>query len=330
MASAAKIVTALVVLDSRPLKPDGAGPTVVISSEDYRNYIDFGTSDARTVAVFPGETWTQRELLEAMILGSSNNHAETLARWAFGSAEGYLDAAGRWLHTNGLTGTDVVDATGLSDASAGTATDLAHLAGLASTNPIISDILANPASALTSRRGVNNTTSYLPEEGVTGISRSYTDAAGVCFLFSARIGDGDDAFTFSGAFIGEPDHDTLETDVLALMGSAREGVHDQPILAEGDPYALLETAWGERTAAVVGVTKSQVGWQTGARDDVQVAVEDIRTGRAGKPVGRVATTIDGETVSAPLVLEKTIRDPGPGWRLLNPVPLISALVESSR
>jgi len=35
----------------------------------------------------------------------------------------------------------------------------------------------------------------------------------------------------------------------------------------------------------------------------------------------------GEAVTSPLVLDATISAPGPGWRLLNPVPMISALLE---
>src|SRR5680860_1404463 len=117
MASAAKIVTALVVLDAKPLTAKEPGPKLTISAADYQDYIDYSASFARTVVVFPGESWTERELLESLILGSSNNHADTLARWAYGSAPKFLDAASAWLATNGLGSTTMACLLYTSDAA---------------------------------------------------------------------------------------------------------------------------------------------------------------------------------------------------------------------
>lgn len=330
MASIAKIVTALVVLEAKPLDVGRTGPTVAITTADYQDYIDYANADARTVVVFPGENWTERELLQAMILGSSNNHADTLARWAFGSVDAYLEAANTWLAKNGLPATHVVDATGLHDASVGTATDLAHLAGIAAAHPVIAELLANPSDALVGQRGVDNTTAYLPEEGITGISRSYTDAAGVCFLFTAQVGTGESAFTFSGAFINEPDYNILTTDLTALMESARAGVSELPILTQGDAYATFEAPWGDTASGIVGVSRTRVGWQAAIPGAATVTLDTFSTGRAGKAVGRVSIEAAGDNVSAPLVLNRAINDPGPGWRLLNPFPMIAALVESGK
>ena len=326
MASAAKIITALVVLDAKPLAAGEPGPAYSLVTADYQDYLDYTAQDARTVIVFPGESWTEREMLQAMILGSSNNHADTLARWAFGSVDAYLTAANAWLAANGMPDTTVADANGLLDGSAGTGTDLARVAGLAATNPVIADIIAQPASALVGQRGVKNTTDYLPEEGITGISRSYTDSGGVCFLFTATVAAGDKAFTFAGAFLGEPDYDTLTADLTALMASARAGVTELPVLTEGDAYATLMTAWGDSSDAVVATPKTRFGWQAVAPTDAAVTLDDVTTGRAGNKIGRVAVDAFGESVSSTLELDSSLTDPGPGWRLLHPIPMISALV----
>lgn len=328
MASAAKLVTALVVLEEKPLEVGSAGPSVAITAVDYQDYIDYTNENARSVTVFPGEMWTERELLQALLLGSSNNHADLLARWAFGSVESYVQAANDWLRSNGMKATTVADATGLLDASAGTAPDLARLAAIAATNPAISELLSDPASALVGRRGVENTTEYLPEEGITGISRSYTDAAGVCFLFTATLGTAEAPFTLAGAFLGEPDYGTLEADVTALIASARDGIGELPVLEEGDEYVRFTTAWGDTASGVVRVSKTRLGWHSVAATDPTVTVDEFSTGRAGMTVGRVAVDDSGRAVSSPLVLDEAITDPGLGWRLLNPVPVIAALVES--
>jgi D-alanyl-D-alanine carboxypeptidase (penicillin-binding protein 5/6) len=328
MASAAKIITALVVLDAKPLAVGEPGPAYSLVTADYQDYLDYTAEGARTVIVFPNESWTQRELLQAMILGSSNNHADTLARWAFGSVDEYVTAANAWLAKNGMPDTQVADANGLSDASAGTGADLARIAGLAATNPVIADIIGNPASALVNQRGVSNTTAYLPELGITGISRSYTDAGGVCFLFTAAVTVKEQTFTFAGGFIGEPDYDTLTADLTALMASATAGVTELPVLANGDAYATFTTAWGDSADAVVATERTRFGWQAAEPTGAEVTLDDVATGRAGSKVGRVTVDAFGDSVSSTLELDDTLTDPGPGWRLLHPIPLISALIDA--
>ena len=327
MASIAKVVTAMVVLDAKPIAEGETGPVISLTAADFQSYLDYDKAGARSVAVFADEQWTELELLQALLLGSSNNHADSVARWAFGSVDAYVVAANHWLVANGLTGSAVVDATGLHDASAGTATDLARLAGLAATDPTVSSILERPASALADRRGIENTTSFLPEEGITGISRSYTDAAGVCFLFTAEVNDGASSFTFSGAFIGEPTYDALTADLTALMESARAGVGPLPVLAAGDAYATFESAWGDEASAVVGVSRTRYAWQASTPEAATVTLKDFATARTGANVGQVRLTVAGADVSAALELDQAISDPGVGWRLLHPVVMIAALLD---
>ncbi|TFD60632.1 hypothetical protein E3T43_01990 [Cryobacterium sp. Hh7] len=327
MASIAKVVTALVVLDAKPIADGESGPVVTLTAADFQSYLDYDQVGARSVTVFADEQWTELELLQALLLGSSNNHADSVARWAFGSLDAYVEAANAWLADNGLTGSAVVDATGLGDGSAGTATDLARLAGLAATDPIVSSILERPASALADRRGVENTTSFLPEEGITGISRSYTDAAGVCFLFTAEVSDGASSFTFSGAFIGEPTYDALTADLTALMESARAGVGPLPVLAAGDEYATFESAWGDEASAVVGVSRTRYAWQAATPEAATVTLKDFATARTGANVGEVRLTVAGEELSAALKLDQAINNPGLGWRLLHPIVMITALLD---
>ncbi|TDW31275.1 hypothetical protein [Cryobacterium psychrophilum] len=328
LAAIAKVITALVAFDAKPLTVGETGPAVTLTAADYQSYLDYTARGSRAVTVFQGEVWSEQELLQAMLLGSSNNHADTIARWAFGSVDAYVEAANAWLTKQGFDHTSVVDATGLHDASAGTGTDLAALAGLAAGNPVIAEILASPASALADRRGIDNTTAYLPELGITGISRSYTDAAGVCFLFTARIVDGDKTFAFAGAIVGEPDYNTLDADLAALMTSATDGVTELPLLKQGDAYVRFNTTWGATSSGTVGYSRNTYAWQASAPVKPSIDLDPVTTGRAGTVVGHV--TVDGTAgeASSTLKLDRTIPDPGPGWRLLHPVPLINALLDS--
>ncbi len=330
MAAITKTITALVVLDRHPIGDGSPGGTVPITSADYLSYIDYQNAGTRTVSVFTEDAWTQREMLQALLLGSSNNHADTLARWAYGSVDGYVDAANAWLSEQGLASTVVVDATGLSEESVGTATDLARLSAIALGTPVIASVLAEPVAGLAGSRGVTNTTTYLPESGVTGISRSYTDAAGICLLFALDVvpEGSTQSFRVFGAFLRQPDWDTLESGMLALVESARAGVTSLPSIAEGIPVVEFTTEWGQSATGITGLSRERLRW--GATEPtLTVTTDPVTIAGAGTSVGalRVDDGSDDEQ-SVSLKLGSSLHDPGVFWRLSHPVPLIGALLDS--
>src|SRR5690606_35262432 len=147
----------------------------------------------------------------------------------------------------GLAETTVVDTTGLSDRSVGTAADLARLSAIALETPAIASVLAEPVTGLPSRRGIENTTTYQPERGVTGISRSSTAAAGPRLQFGLDIPVEGSAESFRayGAILGQPDWDALDAAMNAFVDSATAGVSATPILAEATPVVTFTTAWGD-------------------------------------------------------------------------------------
>ena len=330
MAGITKTITALVVLDRHPIAEGESGGTVPITSDDYLSYIDYKKSGTRTVSVFTADAWTEREMLQAMLLGSSNNHADTLARWAYGSVDDYVAAANAWLSEEGMADTVVVDATGLSDQSVGTAADLARLSAIALGTPVIAEVLAEPVTGLPSRRGITNTTTYLPDSGITGISRSYTDAAGICLLFALDVvpEGSTEPFRVYGAFLRQPDWDTLESGVLALVDSAKAGVSPLPVIAEGTPVVEFTTAWGQRTTGVAGLSPERVRWgQT--TPEVDVDADPVTTAPGGTTVGSILVDDgSGEERTISLKLGSSIHDPGIFWRLSHPIPVLGALFDS--
>src|SRR3954469_22014794 len=167
MAATAKILTALLVLAEHPLEAGRSGPAVPVTADDFESYLRYTAEGTRAVRVVTGDTWTEREALHAMLLASSNNHAEMLARWAYGSLDGYLAAARAWLDEHGMQDVSVVDATGLSPESVGSGASLARLAALAFADPFLAEAAGLDHSTTT--RGVvfENSVAYRPEDGVT-------------------------------------------------------------------------------------------------------------------------------------------------------------------
>ncbi|PPF75417.1 hypothetical protein C5B96_16760, partial [Subtercola sp. Z020] len=344
-----KIITALVVLSAHPLAASTPGDPVVITAEDYADYVKYISESSRAVSFITNESWSERDMLLAMLLGSSNNHSDALARWAFGTTDGYLSAAASWLAANGMTGTTVADTTGLSENSVGTAADLTRITQLAFETPVIAEIMALPSATLNGNRQVTNLATYLPDLGVTGLSLSYTDEAGLCLLYKATVplatadgaagagaaaggaagsgAAGGASATIYGALLREPDYPTLEADLTALVGSASTSLKPTVLAAQGDPFVEYSTGWGQTARGVAAASESRMLWATTPVDHT-VAPLTFSTARSGSAAGTASFALPAGAVDVPLTLDGSLIDPGPLWRLSHPVEVIGALIAS--
>ena len=324
---AAKLVAVLATLESLPLPDEGAGPGIPIGPADYTDYLKYSGEGSRALQVSPGETWTERDVVRAVLLASSNNHADTLVRWAFGGVEPYVAAANDWLAENGFESTRVDDATGLSGENVGTAEELTRLVALALADTEIAEMFDGSATPVSGARNVPDIAAHLESEGVRSISRSFTDQAGLCLLFTAEIpgAEGDEPRRIVGAMLRMPDYETLDPAVLAALESTNAAAQPITVITSGTTYAMVEAPWGDRGELVASTTRSAVAWGT-ALGEASVTVEPFTTAAKGRNVGRVAVPSATGEIASPLELSADIRDPGPLWRLSHPIELISAFV----
>lgn len=329
LGGATKLITALVVLDAKPIEPGKGGPQITVTPEDYASFSTYISQFARSVSFLPGEVWSERSYLQALLLGSSNNHADALARWAFGSVDAYVVAANKWLAANGFAGTTVVDATGLAEGSAGTASDLALLAQRAFANSVIAEIMPAASVTLPGNRTITNLASYRAADGITGLSLSYTDQAGLCFLFQATVTSGTEKVTLTGSFLREPDYDTLNADLTNLVATAAKNLSQTKIVTEGDSFATYTTPWGETAQAVAAKSESRLLWLTQPVTH-SVSVEPLTIGTPGTTVGTVVFHTQSGDIAVPLLLGSRLTDPGPLWRLGHPFPVITAFIDSRK
>lgn len=327
MAGIAKIVAALVILDEKPLPSDGDGPKVPITSKDYAEYERLRDAGIVTVTAYPGDSWSERDMLQAMLLGSSNNHAETLARWAFGSLDAYRDAASEWLTEHGLTHTTIADATGLSAASTASADDLADIALIATNDAALSSVITSPVDGIARDRGVENGMQDHEHAGVTMLSRSFTDAAGMCVLFAADVPVDDDShYRFVGALLRLPDQDSVDDAIDALMDSADAGATDSPVLAPGDVVANVSTPWGATARAVAGSSEHSPHWATGT-SDLTLKSRTFATATEGEIIARASVSAESGPVDVPVKIDRSIYAPDVFWRLGHPQILIPRFID---
>jgi len=317
IASVTKTVTALVVLDAKPLGAGDDGPDITFTDADVAIYYDVIAENGSVAPVVAGMVLSERQALEAMLLPSANNYALSLAVWAYGSHDAYLAAAKSWLAKNGLDDTAVADTSGLSTASTSTPADLVTIGKLAIANPALASIVAEPSARLPVIGAVTNTNKLLGRYGIDGIKTGTTHQAGACLLFSTDLKVGDRTVTLIGVVLGGANHGDVNRAVAALITTAKAGFREVTLTEKGTVFGSYATAWGAKSSAVAARDESALVWSDTPVSGVATA-RALTLGSSKDTVGSVDFQVGDQTVSVPLVLDRTISDPGPAWRFSHP------------
>ena len=317
IASITKMVTALVILQAKPLSGSDAGPTITFTDDDVDIYYDAILENGSVAPVVAGMALTQREAFETMLLPSANNYSVSLAVWAFGSVDAYLTAAADFLTANGLTGTTVADTSGISAESVSTPTDLVAIGKLVVANPVLAEIVAMPTASIPTVGTVVNTNKLLGIDGVDGIKTGTTDEAGACLLFAVDVPVGDSSVTVVGVVLGGDTHPELNQTILTLIDSVTPGFRQVELVEAGTPFGTYTTPWGQSGRAVADTAASAVVWSD-TPIDTAVDVDPVRLAEKGDTVGSIDLTVGTQVIEVPLVLDETITDPGPFWRWTHP------------
>lgn len=325
IASISKLITALVVLDKKPLADTtDPGPTITFSRADHALYDKYYVLGA-TIAEMPiGSSMSQRQALEAMLIVSASNYAEAVSTWAFGSQGAFLQATRTWLAANGLPSTTIVEPTGIDARNVSTPADLIKLARIAMANPVISQIAGMTTLKVPNIPPALNTNTLLGVEGITGLKTGTLEGSGSNLLFTSTmdVGTGE-PLSIVGVILGSYSRDSVNLDVRALLGSIREGFHTVTLGVEGDAIGTYSTPWGESADILLGETVSVLTWSDAAVTSTFTA-SPLSTGSDGDVVGSVTWTVGSETLTAPLVLSGTIEPPDAWWRLTHPFELGAA------
>jgi D-alanyl-D-alanine carboxypeptidase (penicillin-binding protein 5/6) len=318
IASITKIVTALVVLEAKPLAPDQQGPTITFTQKDVQILSDVLADDGSWEAVQAGWRTSERAALETMLIPSANNYAESLAVWAYGSVPKYLVAARAFLKTNHLDDTTLVDTNGLSSADRSTPTDLVHLGELALQDPVVAAIVRKSSAEEPNVGELLNTNQLLGKDGVNGIKTGTYGNEHGNLLFSAKETVGTRTVQLVGVILGAVTHDVLDAHVPALLASAKRSLHDLPLATKGQAFASYQTKWGKVGKAVAAEDVSRLVWGQ-AKVVREAHVLSISGGRKGQRVGSVVYVVNGTRITVPLVLDRDVLAAPVWWRLTHPL-----------
>jgi len=185
-ASVAKIMAVLCVLKQKPLESGKQGPMITLTADDVALYDKFVEQGGSVVPVNEGQELSEYQILQAVLLPSANNLADTMVIWAFGSMEAYLQYANNYAKEIGMTQSTFADASGFSEQTVSTAQDLVLMGIKTMQQPVIAEIVSQKEANLPIAGNVKNVNFLLGQNEIIGIKTGNTDAAGGCYLFAAK------------------------------------------------------------------------------------------------------------------------------------------------
>ncbi|HLP22951.1 MAG TPA: D-alanyl-D-alanine carboxypeptidase [Microbacteriaceae bacterium] len=316
IASITKVITALVILEARPIAAGEDGPVVTFDANDVDIRARVIAENGSNAPVSAGLTLTQRQALTAMLLPSANNYAISLARWAYGTDDAFVAAARNWLAGKGLTDTTIVEPTGLSPLNTSTPANLVELGELALANPVVADIVDDPVADIPGVGVLKNTNTLLGSAGIVGIKTGTTDEAGSCLLFASEFTVGSTPVVLVGVVLGGSSHESVDVDVLALISSAQSGFREMTIGGTTEPVGTASVPWGKRTDLNAGTSATLLQFS-----DIPLtrSVSVARSvGAAGDTVATLLVQSGSQRIEIPLVAVQALPEPGVWWRLTHP------------
>jgi serine-type D-Ala-D-Ala carboxypeptidase (penicillin-binding protein 5/6) len=259
-ASVTKVMTALVVLKDKPLQKDQGGPTITLTEDDVRAYQVDLQSQQSVVKVEAGETLTELQALEGMLIPSANNLAETIARWDAGSATTFVGKMNDRAATLHMTHTRFTDTSGASPGSVSTPTDLLALGMVAMQDQVLAQIVAMEQVDLPVAGTVYNVNSALAHSGIFGIKTGSGLDSGANFLFAANASVDSHTIVVYGCVMGQPTLDAAFSAAENLITAVSSALHVKRVLERNQTVAVYNTAWGEQADVVSQFDVDLVEW----------------------------------------------------------------------
>jgi serine-type D-Ala-D-Ala carboxypeptidase (penicillin-binding protein 5/6) len=318
IASVAKVMTAYLTLKQFPLKPGADGFHVRITQAQVEEEHARVAMDQSTVAVRKGETLSERQLLEALMLPSANNIAALLAVHDAGSIEAFVKKMNAAAKELGMSQTTYTDPSGFEESTVSTARDQVKLAREAMQDPTFAEIVAMPSTTLPVAGTVLNYNELVGHDGYVGIKTGSDSAAGGCLLFAKRMTVGGKTFTVLGAIFGQRNGELVSAALAGadtLAGSVADSVKKRVVVPAGTTVMTLENADGERVKVKTVKPLREVGWP-GKKTVVHLSIGDARrSADQGERWGTLMVRGASGVERTPVVAAKSLGEPSLGWRL---------------
>jgi serine-type D-Ala-D-Ala carboxypeptidase (penicillin-binding protein 5/6) len=320
IASLAKVMTAYIVLQAHPIKPGQDGFTITVGAPDVADYQTRLAGSESVVAVSEGETLSEAELLQGLLVASGNNFAVILAQHEAGSVNAFIAKMNTTAAALGMTHTRYTDPSGLHTSTMSTASDQLVLAAHAMAEPAFAQIVAQTSVTLPVEGTAPNFNTAVGHDGFVGIKTGSETESGGCLMFANHQVRGGHTVTILGVVLGQHTGSVSTTSLVAaavsaanaLVHSVTAGVESTTILAAGTTVAKVSSADG-RTVDVDTTGPLSVMGYGGTAVPLSVSLDKVATGvRTGQVVAHVS--IEGSP-GVDATVQSALSGASFGWKL---------------
>jgi D-alanyl-D-alanine carboxypeptidase (penicillin-binding protein 5/6) len=323
-ASTAKLVTALLVLKKYPLViGQTTSPLITLGENDLALYQSYLAEDGSVAKVEVGEQISEYQALQAMLLPSANNIADSLAIWAYGSLGQYSVAANNDLANLGLKHTVIgADASGFLPSTVSTASDLTILGVDAMQNPIIAQIVGQKQAVIPVTGTVYNVNQLLDQNNVIGIKTGNSDQAGGVYIFAVNDEVNKVSPIHNVIIVGsvEGASDLGESFILGqqLIDFAQSTFSQSTLVNANQEVGYYNIPWEKNNVEAIAQTQlTSINWST-IYPKPTVNLNSLRgTYQTGADVGSISQWRSNTNYDiARVILTKSISSAPWWWRIL--------------
>lgn len=255
-ASTAKMIMALAMMEKKPFSLGESGETITITDELYNVYHLYSAINGSTTPVQIGEEISEYDALASALIASSNNMADALAIWAFGSLPEYQKYAQEMLERLGANDTTVgPDASGFDAETTSTAEDLAKIGEAVLKQPVLAEIVGMSSAVVPVAGLIENTNKILGVDGIVGVKTGYIgDTSGYCLVSGYK--EGDEIITL--AVLGAPYRQTSFDATLELVKDAQQKITSRKLVEKGQEVGYFKNWWSGKTPITTTEERSGV------------------------------------------------------------------------
>ncbi|MFH9471241.1 D-alanyl-D-alanine carboxypeptidase [Streptomyces clavifer] len=322
IASVAKIMTAYVILQGHPITGKQDGEEIVV---DETAGEEANRPDESTAPIKEGQKYTQRQMLQLLMIPSGNNVARLLARWDAKTVDAFVGKMNAAAKDLGMTKSVYTDPSGLEATTRSTPADQLKLAKAVTRNDVFREIVNMPQADIPGiGKTIYNNNVILLEDGVNGIKTGSSTPAGGNLVWTAdTVIDGKNR-RIIGAVMGADLDGTLDAKLqraiqnsLKLIKAAQKGVESATVVKKGQVVGYVDNGLGGRTPVVSTKDLKAVGWG-GLEVDLKMTdggTTPAQAAEAGTVVGEVTVGTGTGKVSAPVALRSEMTEPAFGDKL---------------
>ncbi len=350
IASLTKMTTALVVLRDHPVPLGSSGPTVTVTPDEAAQFDVDLANDETNIPLLPGETLTELQLLEALLVRSADDAAYTLAVWDAGSQQAFVAKMNALAASLGALHSRYVDASGFDPQSVSTAADTLRIAGAGMAIPTFAGVAGMPAVDLPGTGTVPNIVTKIGADGIVGVKSGYTSQASGCMVLAGfRFVDGRPLLVLASA-LGqreaapappaptpisiaaipnttttapysaiEAQYPLLYTEPIVehLLDTSVAAIEAVPVVTAGQTVGTATAEWGgtRRVVRVVAARGALLAGVPGQRVITTIAPsEEVGSGVSA---GTARFTLGSQSETVPVRLVHRVPDPDWWWKVLH-------------